>query len=100
MKSNRRREKKKVSEKNGQLRFCPPPQVAHANRLEQKVSENNGQLHIHRSLPDQKERKRERNVNENNGHPGKPSGPKGEACKPPGPKPSFLDPRTTFCTVT
>ena len=36
----RKKERKKrenMSENNGQLRFCPPPQVEHASCLDQKV---------------------------------------------------------------
>ena len=35
---------KKVSENNGQIRFCPPPRVVHTSRLDQKIIENIGQL--------------------------------------------------------
>ena len=32
-------EKKKVGENNGQLRFLPPPRVAHVGHLDQKPGE-------------------------------------------------------------
>ena len=52
------RENKKVSENNGPLLVCPPPQVQHASHLEQnkKFSENNGQLRFHWSHLDQKKK--------------------------------------------
>ena len=35
-----KRKKKNLGEKNGPLRFCPPPRVAHVSRLDQKYEKS------------------------------------------------------------